>query len=166
MSTIGIHAVRFGFVLSAILFGLLLGVLRWNPEIMLNDYPPDIKVRWGPMTPRTKRQRAVVAAIFLAVIIAVVAWSVETLPTAVSHQMTFASMFGHFAIMFGIFNLLDFCVLDCALVYWQPRFAVLPGTEGMAGYRSYRFHFHGFLIGIPATATAAAVCPAAVMWWM
>jgi hypothetical protein len=25
---------------------------------------------------------------------------------------------------------------------------VLPGTEGMAGYRDYRFHFVGFLKGL------------------
>jgi hypothetical protein len=25
---------------------------------------------------------------------------------------------------------------------------VLPGTEGMAGYRDYRFHFLGFLKGL------------------
>jgi hypothetical protein len=25
---------------------------------------------------------------------------------------------------------------------------VLPGTEGMAGYRDYRFHFIGFLKGL------------------
>jgi hypothetical protein len=34
------HAVQFGLLLSAALFGLLLVVLRANPEIMLNDYPP------------------------------------------------------------------------------------------------------------------------------
>ena len=30
----------------------------------------------------------------------------------------------------------------------QPRMMVLPGTEGMAGYRDYRFHFIGFLKGL------------------
>jgi hypothetical protein len=63
--------------------------------------------------------------------------------------MTFTSAFAYFTIMFGTFNVLDCVVLDWALVYWQPRFVVLPGTEGMAGYRSYWFHFRGFLIGIP-----------------
>ena len=158
------HAAVFGLVLSAILFGLLLGVLRVNAEIMLNDYPPDIKARWGPMRKHTKRQRAVVAALFLITIVAIVAWSLATLPAFVARRMTFGSAFGYFATMFGIFNLLDFLVLDCALVYWQPRFAVLPGTEGMAGYKSYWFHFRGFLIGIPSTVGAAAVFAAVVSW--
>ena len=30
---------------------------------------------------------------------------------------------------------------------FTPAFAVLPGTEGMAGYKNYAMHFRGFLIG-------------------
>ena len=41
--TIVAHALRFGLVLSAILFALLLMILRVNPEIMLTDYPPDVR---------------------------------------------------------------------------------------------------------------------------
>ena len=64
--------------------------------------------------------------------------------------------------MFGTFNVLDCFVLDWALVYWQPRFMVLPGTEGMAGYTDYWFHFRGFLIGIPIVLTGSALFAAIV----
>ncbi|HEX7794971.1 MAG TPA: hypothetical protein VF456_11500 [Vicinamibacterales bacterium] len=151
------HAVKFGLVLSVTLFALLLVVLRVNPEVMLNDYAPDIKAKWGPMTERTKRQRVFVAAVFLAAILGVVAWSLHTLPAFVARDMTFASAFTYFAIMFGTFNLLDWVVLDWGLVYYQPRFVVLPGTEGMAGYRNYWFHFEGFLIGIPIVLAGSAL---------
>ena len=30
----------------------------------------------------------------------------------------------------------------------QPGFVVLPGTEGMAGYEDYAFHFRAFLVGL------------------
>jgi hypothetical protein len=76
--------------------------------------------------------------------------------------VTFAAAFAHFAIMFGTFNLLDWLVLDRGLVHWQPRFAVLPGTEGMAGYGDYWFHFRGFLIGIPIVLAGSALCAAVV----
>ena len=154
------HSLEFGVVLSTVVFGLLLAVLRANPEIMLNDYPPDIRARWGPMTDRTKRQRALVAAILLVVILCVVVWSLRTLPAAVKHDVTFTAAFVHFAVMFGTFNVLDWLVLDWSLVYWQPGFIVLPGTEGMAGYRDYRFHFRGFLIGIPIVLAACALLAA------
>lgn len=154
------HALGFGLVLSAILFGLLLGVLRFNPEIMLNDYPPDVRAKWGPMTERTKRQRVLVAGLLFLVGLGIVAWSLQTLPGLAWRDLTFAAAFAHFAIMFGTFNVLDWLVLDCALVYWQPRFVVLPGTDGMAGYRDYWFHFRGFLIGIPIVLGVSALMAA------
>jgi len=152
------HALESGLLLSAVLIALLLGVLRANPEIMLNDYPPDIKAKWGPMTAGTRRQRAVVAGIFAVVVFAVIAWSLTAVPALAARPVTFAVLFTHFAIMFGTFNVLDWVVLDCGLVYWQPRFAVLPGTEGLPGYRNYWFHFRGFLIGIPIVLAASALC--------
>lgn len=162
MRPIVTHALGFGLTLSVILGALLLVVVRVNPEIMLNDYPPDIKARWGPMTERTKRQRTLVAGIFLVAILVVVVWSLETLPAFVARDLTFGSAFAYFAILFGTFNVFDLLVIDCGLVYWQPRFVVLPGTEGMAGYRDYRFHFRGFLIGIPIVAIVSALCAAVV----
>src|SRR5688572_29977592 len=99
------YSLEFGLVLSAVLFGLLLGVLRANPEIMLNDYPPDIKAKWGPISERTKRQRVFVAGAFLMVILGVSAWSIRTLPTLVAGDVTFTAAFAHFAIMFGTFNI-------------------------------------------------------------
>ena len=156
------HALGFGLVLGVILGVLLLVVLLVNAEIMLSDYPPDIKAKWGPMTARTKRQRMLVAGIFLVAIVAVVAWSLQTLPAFVSREMTLGSLFTFFAVMFGTFNVFDLLVIDCGLVYWQPRFVVLPGTEGMAGYRSYWFHFRGFLIGIPIVLIGSALFAAIV----
>ena len=164
MWSIVAHALAFGLLLSALLVALLLAVLRTNAEIMLNDYPADIKAKWGPMTERTKRQRTVVVGIFAIVGLAVVAWSLSAVPALVGRDVTFGVAFAHFAIMFGTFNMLDWAVLDCGLVYWQPSFMVLPGTEGMAGYRSYRFHFRGFLIGIPLVLAVSAPIAAIASW--
>ena len=162
MGPIVTHALEFGLALSVILFGLLFVVLRANPEIMLNDYPSDIRAKWGPMTERTRRQRAVVAGVFLLVIGCVVVWSLTSIPAFRAGDVTFAAAFVHFAVMFGTVNILDWLVLDWGLVYWQPRFMMLPGTEGMAGYRSYWFHFRGFLIGIPIVLLGSALLAAFV----
>ena len=45
-------------------------------------------------------------------------------------------------------------LLFCTL---RPRAIILPGTEGMAGYRDYRFHFVGFLKGLAFCLVGAAV---------
>jgi len=162
MRLIIVHALGFGLVLGIALGALLLVVVRVNAEIMLNDYPPDVKAKWGPMTERTKRQRVFASGIFLVAILAIVAWSLATLPAFAVRDMTFASAFVYFAIMFGVFNVFDWLVIDCGLVYWQPHFAVLPGTEGLAGYRDYWFHFRGFLIGIPVVLIGSTVAAGVV----
>jgi len=156
------HALEFGLVLSAVLSALLLIVLRANPEIMLNDYPPDIRAKWGPMTERTKPQRVLAAILLFVAGLTIAAWSIKRLPVLAGGVVTFSSGFVHFAIMFGTFNLVDLLLLDWPLVYWQPRFFVLPGTEGLAGYTSYWFHFRGFLIGIPIILAGSALCAAIV----
>jgi hypothetical protein len=47
-----------------------------------------------------------------------------------------------------LFNLVDWLILDWLIVCTiTPKFMVLPGTEGMAGYKNYGIHFRGFLIG-------------------
>lgn len=162
MRPIVTHAVVSGLVLSVALGALLLAILRANAEILLNDYPPDVKAKWGPMTSRTKRQRWIAAGMFLIAILAIVAWSLRTLPAFLARELTFTSAFAHFAIMFGTVNAFDWLVIDCGLVYWQPGFVVLPGTEGLNGYRDYRFHFRGFLIGIPVVLLGSALAASVV----
>ena len=162
MGSVAIHALSSGLVLSVSLAALLLIVLRANPEIMLNDYPPDVKAKWGPMTERSRRQRTLVIAVVLVVLLGVVAWSLKALPRVDAGDVSFRVAFVHFAIMFGTFNLFDWLLLDWPLVYWQPRFMVLPGTEGLSGYSDYWFHFRGFLIGIPIVLAASALFAAVV----
>lgn len=91
------------------------------------------------------------------------AWSLATLPTVAARDLSFTSAFAFFTVMFGTFNVFDWLVIDCALVHWQPRFFVLPGTEGMAGYRDHGFHFRGFLLGIPLVAVASALAAAGLL---
>lgn len=163
MSAIIIHAVIAGLVLSAVVGALLLAMLRVNAEILLHDYPPDVRAAWGPMTTRTRRQRIPIACGLFVAGIAVIAWSLATLPNITPRELPFTTAVAYFAVMFETFNAFDLLVLDCGLVYFQPRFAMLPGTEGMAGYRDYRFHFRGFLLGIPVVAVGSVLVAATVV---
>ncbi|HEV8580538.1 MAG TPA: hypothetical protein VGX68_15835 [Thermoanaerobaculia bacterium] len=149
------HALLWGLLMSAVLFAFILAVVRFNPEIMLQDYPPDIRARYGPMSERTKRQRIPVAIVSVLVLLAVVAGSFLRLPEIWGDDVGFLPAFVHLYTMFTVFNVLDLLVMDWLMVRLQPRFIVLPGTEGMAGYQSYWFHFRGFLIGLPITLAAS-----------
>jgi len=146
------HALLYGVLLSAVLFPLILVVVWVNPEIMLNDYPPDIQARYGPMSERSKRQRIPVAILVIAVMIGIVAWSFPDVGKNPEGGLSFFPVFLHLLVMFQAFNLLDWLVLDWLIVVTlRPRFMILPGTEGLAGYGDYGFHFKGFLIGTVIT---------------
>jgi hypothetical protein len=141
------HALLYGALLSAVLSVLLLGVLWINPEVLLNDYPPDIREKHGPMSERSRRQRIPVAIVIGAVGVIVVVASLSSVRSDGGGTIPFLTAFVHLFVMFSVFNLVDLLLLDWPLVAIGPRFMVLPGTEGAAGYKNYRFHFHGFLIG-------------------
>jgi hypothetical protein len=140
------HALLYGEFLSAVLCVLLLGVLWINPEVLLNDYPPDIREKHGPMSERSKRQRIPIAIIIGAVAVSIVIASLSSVRDG-DGTIHLLPAFVHLFVMLSVFNLVDLLLLDWPLVAIQPRFMVLPGTEGAAGYKSYWFHFHGFLIG-------------------
>ena len=141
------HALLYGGVLSAVLSVLLLGVLWMNPEILLNDYPPDIQEKHGPMSARSKRQRVPVAILIGAVGLGIVAMSFSEVRANGGGKIPFLTAFVHLFVMLSVFNVVDLLVLDWPLVAIVPGFMVLPGTEGSAGYKDYWFHFRGFLIG-------------------
>jgi hypothetical protein len=100
------------------------------------------------MSAKARRARPYVAAsVFLAALaipmLGLAALRNELVPIAFLP----AFVFGIISVF--VFNLFDLLILDWLLFCTiQPRMMVLPGTQGMAGYRDYRFHFVGFLKGL------------------
>ena len=45
-----------GLIFGTVFCLAMLAISRINAEMLLNDYPPDVKVRFGPMNPATGRQ--------------------------------------------------------------------------------------------------------------
>jgi hypothetical protein len=117
-------------------------------DMWVGDYPPDIRARYGPMSARAARARPFVAVAVFGTVLVVPMLGLFALESQLGSVPAVAA--GAFAaIALLVFNLYDLLILDwlffCTL---QPRAMVLPGTEGMAGYRDYRFHFIGFLKGL------------------
>jgi hypothetical protein len=155
------HALLYGGVLSAALSVMLIALLWMNPEILLNDYPPDIRQKHGPMSERSKRQRVLVAIAISAVALGIVAASFSAVRANGGGRIQFLTAFVHLFVMFSVFNVVDLLLLDWPLVAITPRFMVLPGTEGSAGYKDYGFHFRGFLIGVVLVLVASGLMAAA-----
>ncbi len=117
-------------------------------DMWVGDYPPDIRDKYGPMSAKARRARPFFGAAFFLAVVAIPLFGLAALRNDFGpFGFLPAFVFGGAAVF--IFNLFDLLVLDWVLFCTvQPRMMVLPGTEGMAGYRDYRFHFIGFLKGL------------------
>ena len=144
------HGLFYGLILSILISVVLLTAIFVNAEIMLNDYPPDVKKAYGAeKNPKTRGQKRIFSLLFLIVLFGVLCYSMVDLAEAASVQLTFLPLFVLVFIEVFTFNLWDLLILDWLIFNTlQPKFIFLPGTEGMAGYKDYYFHFKGFLTGI------------------
>ena len=155
-------ALIYGLVLSLILTILVVVSGAIALDMFVGDYPPDVKQRYGPTSPRAARLRPYVAALLFTAVLVIPMLGLFALQADIGY-VSFLPAFVFSIISLLVFNLFDLIILDwlffCTI---QPRAMVLPGTEGMAGYRDYRFHFIGFLKGLGFSAVGGLLI--AVLW--
>jgi len=151
------HSLQYGGILAAALFVFIIAGRMFNNELWLNNYPADIRQKYGPPAQRTVRQRPIFGIGMLAIQVVVLLIDALNLPSAAVHA-TFLSTLRSTFIVFLLGSLMDFLVIDLLLgMVIRPKFMILPGTEGAAGYRNVRFHFDSFLRGIFAGAVLCLV---------
>ena len=148
-----------GAILTAIAAPVLLLTLYINPRIALSDYPEDVQAAVPARTKQELRQGILLSIPFLLAAIVVPLYSTWLLKQenggAITYWMAFATIFGiHF-----VFFLFDLIVLDILMFCtWTPSFLVIPGTEGMPGYKDWRMHVSGHTTtGLPILAVTAAL---------
>ena len=143
-----VHGLIYGAILSVLMGVIFLGIAYFNPEIWLNDYPPDIRERFGPMSEKARRQRRLAGIPVFLLLFGTIAISTIRLTRIGADETFFAVFLGTFIVLL-VFNLVDLLILDW-LVFntLKPGFVVLPGTEGARGYSDYGFHFRAFLKGV------------------
>jgi hypothetical protein len=152
------NALVFGIILSLVLAVIMGASMVIAPDMWVNDYPPDIKAKYGEMSEKAKRLRPYIAIPFFLALVIIPLLALARLRSLTGEAVGFFPAYiTSFTILF-VFNLFDLLVADWLLfVTIQPRRIVLSGTEGMAGYRDYRFHFIGFLKGLVFCAVGALV---------
>ena len=153
------HGLLYGLILSVLVSVILLGAMLLNVEIAQNDYPPDIKKAYGPeRNPKTRGQRRLFSLLLLVVLFGVICYSLVDLVRASSVELTFLPLFVLIFVEVFTFNLWDLLIIDWLIFNTiQPKFIFLPGTESLAGYKDYTFHFKGFLTGILYSLVSALV---------
>lgn len=142
------HALLWGLGLSAFLTVAFMALGISNPEMWLNDYPPDIRKQFGPMSPKANRQRWLLGVPLMIVTLGVIALATIHFAERAPVPAGFTAVFAHTLILLMVFNVVDLLIIDWLFfVRIQPRFVILPGTEGLAGYSDYAFHWRAFLKG-------------------
>lgn len=146
--TLWTSALAWGLCLSLALSAVIVVSAVVAADVWLGDYPPDIREKFGPISPRAARLRPLVAVVFFLLVVVIPLLGLSRLRAGIE-VIPFSRAFAFAALTLLVFNAFDLVVLDwivfCAV---QPPQVVLPGTEGMAGYRDYYFHFVGFLKGL------------------
>jgi hypothetical protein len=143
---------------DASLGALIIGGLLYNPEIWLNDYPPDIQEKFGPMSAKAKRQASIFSIPFFLIMVGGIFGSNWRLRRRHNGRLSRTAAFlNAFALIFsGWF--FDLTILDwLVFVKYTPDFVVLPGTKGMAGYDDYGFHLREHMRALPFLAVGAYI---------
>jgi hypothetical protein len=153
-----------GFLFTIIGSAIVLGMMRYNPRLFLNkgDLPSDILAAVPPKTQQEKRLAVILGMPFIIAIVAVPFIStLQFLQQA--GEVSFFQLFIHAFGVLMIFNVFDLVVLDLLLFCTiTPRFMVVPGTEGLAGYKDKGFHLRQHAKSIPFMALAGLVIAAVV----
>ena len=136
-----------GGILTAIVAVVLVGMLNFNPRIALSDYPVDVKAAVPRRTKKELQLGILISIPLLLVFVALPLYSVWLVKQQgggiLTYGMAFITLFGEYFLV----SMFDLLVLDMWMFYtWTPKFLVLPGTEGMAGYKDYRPHLKAQLI--------------------
>lgn len=153
-----------GGIFSVIASLYLFVILYINPRLFLQDYPEDIQ-RAVPQKSSEERRVSILFGVpFLFLLFAGPLISTCTLKHQSGGELTFFVASIHaFCIVF-IFNLVDWLILDwlvfCTIT---PNFLVIPGTEGMMGYKDYTFHFRAFRVGTVLSIVAGMIIGALVV---
>ena len=142
------HSLVYGAILSVLMSALFLGGAMISPDVMLRGYPSDIKAKYGPISMKGERVRRPMAVLLFVILFGTIIMAFIQLARANGNVLTFLAAFVSTFMILSIFNLVDLLILDwLVFVTLQPKFVVLPGTEGLAGYKDYGFHFKAFLRG-------------------
>ncbi len=152
-----------GAILSLAFALVVMGAVYFNPRLARRGLPEDIK-REVPRLTRRERLRAIPFAIlFLAAVVGIPLISALTLSGQQGGEVPLLVLWVHvFGVLF-IASLFDLVVLDWLLYCTiTPKRLVIPGTEGMAGYKDYRYHLRAHARGTLLMVVLALVLAAVV----
>jgi len=147
-----------GLVWSVMWIFYVYVLLRWFPWEMVHEYPEDVKQACTLPEPDEKQKKSSKfwgGLVSVIILITLAVFGIEHFRNA---DFSFFELFLFLFIIGQTWNVVDLIIMDFLIVCTlRPKWVVLPGTEGCAGYGDYIFHFKGFLIGCVYTAIMALI---------
>jgi hypothetical protein len=115
------------------------------------DYPDDVLAAVPPRTKAETRKAAILSAPWFLWSLAVPVYSAFQFVAQAGTSPPFWAVSLHAFLIFFSFWLVDLVVLDMIMFAGiTPKFVVIPGTEGFAGYKDIGMHLRGhFKTGLP-----------------
>jgi hypothetical protein len=147
-----------GALLSVLASLVVMGAVTFNPRFALKDLPRDIRESVPPLTRRETLQALFFFIPFMALLVGIPILSALGLEPQGAVDVSFGALFVHILGVLLVFFVVDLVVLDW-LIYCTitPKRLVVPGTEGMAGYKDYLHHLRAHARGMVWLAIAALV---------
>jgi hypothetical protein len=156
-----------GMVLCTVLTIMVVVSFIINKEMWLQNYPPDVQAKWGPISAKAKRQHFIFAIFFFAILIGTMVYDVILLERLLGTPQSYLAIFASIVIVFALFNLVDAVIIDWLIlqVLW-PKLGVLPGTEGMPGYKDARRWTRDLLKGFVLAPLAGGLVAGVVFFFV
>ena len=144
-----IHGILiYGIITSFLLTGLILGSLRVNSRLWIQDLPKELKALIPSKTPKEKKQSLYLTFIFLIIFfLGPIAGIVDLLGVTGIRAGFWQSIILSYGI-YSIFNLVDLLIVDWLFIcFITPGFVLIPGITA-AQLKDYNKHFRDFIKGI------------------
>ena len=142
-----------GLVFSVVGAVYLVVLLIYNPRLLMSegDYPADVIAAAPPPTSEETRLATILSIPWFLWSLSFPVYSTVKYLQGGGGEIGFGWVFAHAFLILFSFWLFDLLVLDwlmfCTIT---PKFLVIPGTEGFAGYKDFGFHLRAhFGKGLP-----------------
>ena len=156
-----------GTTIGAFFSAVALTSLLVEPMAWVGDYPPDVQAAASDLPSAGLTFIVMVAGALGMVILGGLWWSLRRLGQE-NARLRFSDAALHAFLVLWVVNVFDLVITDWLLfMHVFRRWVVLPGTEGLAGYRDYFFHFRvSFLEAGPWIASVVLSLGAGLAWWL
>ena len=152
------HLLKNGSLINGGLAAVIFSSLYVNPMIWAHDAPPDIREKAGPKDTKTKWQTMLFGIPLMLILFGGVVRSNQQLKRQLGGNLPFKLAYWQAYGLLLYFWLFDLVIIDwLCLVTLKPSFAIIPGTEGMAGYDDYAFHLRESWPALPGMIIPALI---------